>query len=370
VEIPFNDLRAQYLSLKEEIDRAVASVLDSGWFILGQQVEAFEAEFAAYCGVRFAVGVGNGTQGLQLALMACGVEAGDEVITTPMTAVFTTLAISAIGATPVLVDIDPETYNLDPSHLVQAITPRTRTILPVHLYGQCADMDPVLAIARDHGLTVVEDACQAHGAKYKGSKTGSMGDAGVFSFYPTKNLGAYGDGGIVVTDDEQIAENVRLLHNGGQRERYRHIVKGFNSRLDELQAAILRVGLRHLDCWNDIRRQRATLYETSLKNARVTTPAEREYAEHVYHLYVVRSQKRDALRSFLKAHGVGTLVHYAAPVHLQEAYRDHNFRAGDFPVAEAHAREALSLPMHPFLGETQISQICNLIGQFEMTGGG
>jgi dTDP-4-amino-4,6-dideoxygalactose transaminase len=372
MKVPFNDLRAQYLSVKAEIDDAVAEVLDSGWFILGPQVEAFEREFAAYCEVSYAVGVGNGTEGLQLALLACGVGPGDEVITTPLTAVFTALAVSATGATPVFVDIDPETYTLDPSQLERAFTPKTKAILPVHLYGQCADMNPIVELARQYDLAVVEDACQAHGALYKGHKAGCLGHAAVFSFYPTKNLGAYGDAGMIVTDDQEIADQVRMLRNGGQRGRYRHVVKGFNSRLDELQAAILRVKLRKLDEWNAARRRLARLYNELLKESKVVTPVERGYAQHIYHLYVVRSRRRDDLRSFLQKHGVETLIHYPTPVHLQEAYRDSGdsgLRRGERRLsllrrAESSADEILSLPLFPSLKERQVTHVCDLIGQF------
>ncbi len=369
-KVTFNNLRSQYLSIKEEIDEAVAEVLDSGWFILGPQVVAFEKEFAAYCETSYAVGVGNGTEGLQLALLACGVGPGDEVITTPLTAVFTALAISATGAMPVFVDIDPQTYTLDPLRLERAFTPKTRAILPVHLYGQCADMEPIVEFARRYDLAVVEDACQAHGALYKGRKAGCLGHVGVFSFYPTKNLGAYGDAGIVVTNDQEIAERVQTLRNGGQRGRYRHVVRGFNSRLDELQAAILRVKLRRLDEWNAARRRRARLYNELLKGSNVVTPVEREYAQHVYHLYVIRSRRRDDLRSFLQQHGVETLIHYPTPVHLQEAYRDLGFRReeGELPLfreAETCAAAILSLPLFPHLAEKQVAYVCDLIGQFD-----
>lgn len=377
MKVPFSDLRAQYFSIKAEIDDAVAEVLDSGWFILGPQVEAFEREFAAYCESSYAVGVGNGTEGLQLALLACGVGPGDEVITTPLTAVFTALAVSATGATPVFVDIDPGTYALDPSRLERAFTPRTKAILPVHLYGQCADMDPIVEFARQYDLAVIEDACQAHGALYKGRKAGCLGRVAVFSFYPTKNLGAYGDGGMIVTGDREIAGRVRMLRNGGQRGRYHHVVKGLNSRLDELQAAILRVKLRKLDEWNAARRRWARLYNELLKGSRVITPVEREYARHIYHLYVIRSRRRDDLRSFLQEHGVETLIHYPTPVHLQEAYRDLGSRrlsraeprerGEELPLlrnAESVADEILSLPLFPGLTERQVVHVCDLIRQF------
>jgi dTDP-4-amino-4,6-dideoxygalactose transaminase len=359
--IPMTDLKAEYETLKEEMDRAIREVLDSGWFILGPQVRAFEQEFAAFCGAEHGVGTGNGTDAISLALRACGIGPGDEVITVPNTAVFTVLAISAIGAEPVLVDIDPVTYTMDPAKLERAITLRTRAVVPVHLYGQPADMDPILEIAHRHDLVVVEDACQAHGARYKGRRVGTLGNAGCFSFYPTKNLGAYGDGGMVVTNDPQVVDRLQLLRNGGQQDRYHHAVKGANSRLDELQAAVLRVKLCHLDKWNEVRRTRAQEYASLLERTAVVTPTEADYARHVYHLYVIRSQQRDALLAHLRRRAIVANIHYPIPVHLQQAYRDLGLSEGSLPVAESCAREVLSLPMYPGLDTEAISCVAKAI---------
>ncbi len=362
--IPMTDLKAEYETLKGEMDRAIQEVLDSGWFILGAQVRAFEQEFAAYCVAECGVGTGNGTDAISLALRACGIEPGDEVITVPNTAVFTVLAVSAVGAEPVLVDIDPVTYTMDPAKLEGAITQRTRAVVPVHLYGQSADMDPILEIAHRHGLVVIEDACQAHGAQYKGRRVGTLGNAGCFSFYPTKNLGAYGDGGMVVTNDPQVADRLRLLRNGGQQDRYHHAVKGINSRLDELQAAVLRVKLCHLDEWNEVRRARAQEYAGLLEGTGVVTPTEADYARHVYHLYVIRSRQRDALLEHLSGRGIAANIHYPVPVHLQQAYRDLGLSDGSLPVAESCAREVLSLPMYPGLAAEATSCVAKAIREF------
>lgn len=362
--IPFVDLKAQYRSIEQEINAAISAVLNRGWFILGEEVKVFEEEFANYCGARFGVGVGSGTEALHLALLACGIKPGDEVITVPNTAMPTISAISFANAVPVFVDIDPDSYNMDVSKIEEKITSKTKVILPVHLFGQAADMDPILDIAERHDLKVVEDACQAHGAEYKGKRVGAIGDAGCLSFYPTKNLGAYGDGGMVVTNDEQIAERVQLFRNYGQKKRYYHSIKGFNSRLDEVQAAILRVKLKKLDAWNKARRERAELYGELLTGNDIITPAEMSYGKHVYQLYVIRSKHRDKLQEFLKSKEVNTLIHYPIPVHLQEAYRDLGVGGGSFPKAERYASEILSLPMYPELTDEQIGIICDLIKRF------
>ncbi len=354
--IPFGDLRLQYQAIKIELDRAIQSVLDEGWYILGVSVSAFESEFAAYCGTEFAAGVGNGTDALQLALMACGIGPGDEVVTTPLSATFTALAISATGAVPTFVDIDPDTYNMDPQKLEGAIGPRTKAIMPVHLYGQPADMDPILSIARERNLLVIEDAAQAHGAVYKGRRAGSLGDVGCFSFYPSKNLGAFGDGGMVVTDNPAIAEKVRMLRNGGQKGRYDHQLLGLNSRLDELQAAILRVKLTYLEKWNERRRHIAALY-TALLADKVEPPIEMPHVRHIYHLYVIRCKDRDALQKHLAERGVGTAVHYPTPIHLQGAYRGLDLGSGSFPVAERSAKQVLSLPIYPELTDAKVRQV-------------
>jgi len=307
--IPVFDLKNQYQTIKDEINEAVARVLESGWFILGQEVKAFEEEFATYCGLAHGIGVGSGTEALHLALLACGVEPGDEIITVPHTAVATVAAIELTGARPVFVDIDHASYTMAPDQLESRITARTRAIVPVHLYGQAADLDPILEIAQRHGLTVVEDCAQAHGAEYKARRVGSFGQVACFSFYPTKNLGAYGDAGMVVTDDATLAQRVRRLRQYGWEKRYVSSVRGLNSRLDELQAAILRVKLRHLDEWNEARRARARLYTGLLADSGVVTPIEMDYARHVYHLYVVRCPYRDALKDYLAERWVGTAIH-------------------------------------------------------------
>jgi len=367
--IPFSDLRQQYLSIKDEIDASIQRVLTSGWFILGSEVQAFEEEFAAYLGAGHAAGVGSGTEALHLALLACGVGPGDEVITVSHTAVATVAAIELTGARPVFADIDPRSYTMDPTQLEGKIGPATRAILPVHLYGQMADMDPILSIAREHGVKVVEDAAQAHGAEYRGQKAGSMGDVGCFSFYPTKNLGAFGDGGLVATSDAALAERLKLLRQYGWAERYVSSIKGTNSRLDELQAAMLRVKLHKLEEWNGDRRKHATLYDSLLHDAAVVTPVEMEYGKHCYHIYAIRTQYRDQLREFLRERGVGALIHYPVPVHLQEAYKDLGYGEGTLPVTEQAAAEVLTLPVAPEVTEEQIRQVCDLVHQFESTRG-
>ena len=348
----------------------MAAVFASGRFILGEQVAAFEREFAAYCGARHGVGVGSGTEAIHLALLACGIGAGDEVITVPNTAVATVAAIEQTGARPVFVDVDFHARTLDPLLLEAAITPRTRAILPVHLYGLPAELDPILALARAHGLRVIEDCAQAHGALYRsleprsGRRVGSLGDLGCFSFYPTKNLGAYGDGGFITTNDDALAERLRLLRTYGWRERDHSVIKGLNSRLDELQAAVLRVKLGHLDAWNAQRRNLAALYSESLCDSGVSIPAEPLGVESVYHLYVISTPRRDALRVHLKARGVETLVHYPAPIHLQEAYAGMGRAAGSFPNAERLAREVLSLPLYPEMDARVVGTTAAAIKEF------
>lgn len=355
------DFRAEYLSIKKEVDSAIQRVLNSGWLILGKEVEGFEKEFARYCDVKRGVGVGSGTEALHLTLLACGIEEGDEVITVPNTAVPTVAAIDFARAKPVFVDIDPETYGMDVSQLESKITKKTKAIIPVHLFGHPVNMDPLLKIAKKHNLKVIEDACQAHGALYKGKKVGSFGDAACFSFYPTKNLGAYGDGGMVVTNDSEIAEKVKLLRNYGQKKRYEHFLRGFNSRLDELQAAILRVKLKHLDEWIERRRSLANKYNELLKKGDVKTPVEKEYARACYHLYVIRSEKRDELQRHLQGQGVLTNIHYPIPIYLQEAYRYLGIRKGACPVAEKYARQILSLPLYPQLSVKAVEKVAKLI---------
>jgi len=363
--VPFGDLRLQYGALKVEIDAAVQQVLSNGWFILGKNVSAFEQEFAAFCGAAFGIGVGNGTDALQLALKACGIGPGDEVITVPNSATFTALAITATGATPTFADVDGASFNMDASCLEQAITPRTKALMPVHLYGQPADMDPILAVARAHNLRIIEDAAQAHGAAYAGRKVGSLGDAGCFSFYPSKNLGAFGDGGMVVTNDPELADRVRMLRNGGQKTRYDHRLLGVNSRLDEMQAAILRVKLGYLDKWNRQRRHIAALYTAMLGDCTVQPPVEATRSDHVYHLYVIRSSHREALKEHLARSGIETMVHYPTPIHLQAAYRGLGLGPGAFPVAERCASEVLSLPIFPELTDTKVRQVAAAIAEFK-----
>ena len=359
--IPFADLKAQYHSIKEEIDRAIAGVLESSQFVLGQEVAGFEEEFAAYCGGGEAIGVNSGTSALHLALLAAGVGPGDEVVTTPFTFVATVAAIGYAGGTPVYVDIDPVSYNLDPARLEAAITPKTRALLPVHLYGQPADMDPILEIARRRGIVVIEDAAQAHGAEYKGRRAGSLADMACFSFYPGKNLGAYGEGGAVVTANPEYAKTIRLLRNWGESRRYYHDLRGFNYRMEGFQGAILRVKLRHLERWTEARRANAVVYAELLKDSGVVTPQQMAYARHVYHVYSIRTPSRDSLIQTLTAAGVQTGIHYPVPIHLQRAYRDARYGEGHFPVAERVAREVLSLPMYAELQRSQVEQVCEVV---------
>ena len=361
MRVPFNDLRAGYLELKDEIDAAVHRVLDSGWYILGPEVEAFESEFAQYCETRHAIGVANGLDALQLALRAMDVGAGDEVIVPSNTYIATWLAVSQCGATPVPVEPVEGTHNLDPSRIAAALTKRTKVILPVHLYGQPADLDPILALAREHGLRVLEDAAQAHGARYRGRRIGSHGDAVAWSFYPGKNLGAFGDGGAVTTNDPAIAERLRLLRNYGSSAKYVHAAQGFNSRLDPVQAAALRVKLKHLDAWNTRRRALAAQYMEGLEDTGVQLPAVPAWSEPAWHLFVVRHPRRDALQRHLDAAGIGTLVHYPIPPHEQQAYASARFDAGAFPLASRLAREVLSLPIGPHLDSAGVARVIDAI---------
>lgn len=358
---PFVDLAAQRAGLGTALDDACLRALASGDYVLGADVEAFEAEFARYCGVRHAVGVDSGTSAIELALLAFDVGPGDEVITAANTFVATTFAIAHTGARPVLVDVDPVTYTLEATAVAEAITPRTRAIVPVHLYGQCADMDPILSLAQDHELIVVEDACQAHGAQYRGRPAGSLGNAAAFSFYPAKNLGAAGDGGMVVTSDATIAEQVRLLRNYGQRVKYRSQLLGHNRRLDTLQAAMLRIKLPHLDDWNEARRSHAARYDAALAGSSAVRPVARGSDEHVWHLYVIRVPERDAVRERLAEQGIDTGIHYPVPVHLQEAHRDLGHLVGDFPVTERYASEILSLPMYPELAPEAPERVAQIL---------
>lgn len=347
--IPFVDLKRQYAAIRDEVDHAIQDVLDQCAFASGPAVAAFEAEFARYCGVRHCVGVNSGTSALHLALLACGIGWGDEVITVPMTFVATAWAISYVGARPVFVDIDPVTFTIDISQVERAITSRTRAILPVHLYGQMAPLDPLLEISNRHGLALIEDAAQAHGATYYGRRAGAVGRVGCFSFYPSKNLGAYGESGAITTNDDAIAARVRSLRDHAQSERYRHEEVGFNYRMDGLQGAVLRVKLAHIEEWNAKRREIAERYRALLGDTPFALPDEAEGRRHVWHLYVVRHPERNRLQQALTAAGIATGLHYSIPVHLQPAYASLGYREGDFPVAEKVAQECLSLPIYPEL---------------------
>lgn len=363
-KIPFGDLGRHYLSIKKEIDETVHRVLDSGWYILGKELEKFEQRFAEFNNSNFAVGVGSGTEALHLALVAAGVGSGDEVITVPNTAVPTLSAISFANATPVFVDINPRTFCMDVSLIESKITSHTKAIVPVHLFGHPCEMDVILEIAEKHNLKIIEDCAQAHGAKYRGQNVGTFGDFGCFSFYPSKNLGAFGDAGMVVTQDAQAAEQIQFLRNYGQTERYYHKVKGFNSRLDEMQAAILSVKLNYLQKWNERRREIAAIYRENIKNELIFLPQENENVYSVYHLFVIRCEQRDALRTFLHEYGIGTQIHYPIPCHLQEAYQDLDLKRGDYPVAEKYADEILSLPNYPELTDEEVMRVCEVVNRF------
>jgi len=357
MSVPFVDLKAQYRTIRGEVETAIHDVIESSGFVLGPAVERFEAEFADYLGVDFVIGINSGTMALQLALLALGVGPGDEVIVPAHTFVATAAAVSHVGARPVLVDVLARSGNLDPSLLDGAITPRTRAILPVHLYGQPADLDPILEFAEPRGIAVIEDACQAHGALYRGLPVGTFGIASCFSFYPGKNLGAYGEAGAVATDDPAIAARIRRLRNHGERERYRHVEIGFNARMEGIQGAVLSVKLRHLDEWNDARRARAANYDAALSDLDLELPGVEPDRNHVYHLYVVRTEDRDGLRRHLADQGIQTGLHYPVPIHLQEAYRCLGYREGAFPVAERWADRCLSLPMYAELTTAQLDQV-------------
>jgi dTDP-4-amino-4,6-dideoxygalactose transaminase len=361
MNVPFLDLRAAYLELKSGIDSAVARVLDSGRYVLGTEVEAFESEFAAYCGADHAIGVANGLDALHLALRAMGIGPGDEVIVPSNTYIATWLAVSQCGATPVPVEPDEITFNIDPALIEPAITPRTKAILPVHLYGQAADLDPIIESARKYGLFVLEDAAQAHGARYKGRRIGAHGDAVAWSFYPGKNLGAMGDGGAVTTTDPKLAERIRILRNYGSRVKYYNELRGYNSRLDPMQAAILRVKLEHLDEWNARRTAIADTYIHELAGCGLILPQTLDAADHVWHLFVIRSSRRDALRESLLKAGIGSLIHYPIPPHRQQAYTDSGYVESDYPVATRMADEVLSLPISPHHKSAEINAVCGAI---------
>jgi dTDP-4-amino-4,6-dideoxygalactose transaminase len=358
--IPFLDLKAQYRQTKDAIDAALARVLDSAQFVLGPEVVAFENSFAAYCGTDRCIAVNSGTSALHLALLASGIGPGDEVITVSLTFVATTAAILYSGATPVFVDVDPDRWTMDPARIESAITPRTKAIMPVHLHGSMADMDAILAIARRHGLVVIEDAAQAHGAEHNGRRAGSLGDIGCFSFYPGKNLGAYGEGGAAVTRSADLAERMALLRDWGARSKYDHVLHGYNYRMDAIQGAVLKVKMDYIEAWTEARRAIAGEYDRLLRSS-CRRPAPPATDRHVYHVYAVAVSERDAVRQSLSDRGIETGIHYPVPVHLQAAYRDLGYRAGDLPVAEALAKQFLSLPIYPELQPSQVEEIARAL---------
>ncbi len=368
--IPMVDLAAQHRSLENALREALTRIVDSSGFILGEEVEAFEREFAEFCGAKHAVGVASGLDALRLALTGLGLKRGDEVILPANTFIATALAVTGAGATPVLVDVDPVRYTIDPAKASAAVTKKTKAIIPVHLYGQPAEMAPLRALAAKKRLLLVEDACQAHGALLGEGRCGALGDAGCFSFYPSKNLGALGDGGMVVTDRDDLAGNLRLVRNYGQSGKNRHVIKGINSRLDAFQAAVLRVKLRHLAKWNESRRRQAARYAEGLAGLPLVTPAEAAGSTHVYQLYVIRAERRDALMRHLADLGVACGIHYPTPIHLQEAFADLGLGPGSFPVAERLAGEILSLPMYPELASSDVDRICDAITGFYGTPSG
>jgi dTDP-4-amino-4,6-dideoxygalactose transaminase len=361
--LPLVDLRAQHASIATEVEAALDNVMANADFILGADVAEFEKEFARYCGAEQCVGLDSGMSALELGMRAMGIGPGDEVITPAGSFIASSSAISFTGATPVWVDVDSKTYNIDPALIEAAITPRTKGIMAVHVYGQPADMDPILAIGRKHDLPVIEDACQSHGAHYKGRRTGSMGAFGAFSFYPAKNLGAYGDAGALTTNDSELADKVRMMRNYGQREKYDHVYLAWNRRLDTIQAAVLRVKLRHLDGWNEARKRVASLYGELLAGSGVALPATAAGAEHVYHLFVIQVDERPRVQEELAARGISTGIHYPLPIHLQEAYRGAGFGPGTFPVTEAAAKRILSLPMYPELTEDGVRRVAAALGE-------
>jgi dTDP-4-amino-4,6-dideoxygalactose transaminase len=363
MSVPFFDLKIQNSRIRKEIDAAVSSVIDSAHFILGPNVAELEKETAAYHGAKFAVGVASGTDALHLALLACGIKENDEVITTPLTFVATAEAISYIGAKPVFVDIDRETFNIDPEDISKKISKRTKAIIPVHLFGQAADMDPIMAIAKQHKLKVIEDSCQAIGAKYGGKHVSTIGDAGCLSFFPTKNLGGFGDGGMVITNDESIYDTVKVLRGHGSRTAYHYDMVGYNSRLDEIQAAVLRIKLKHLENWMDARRKNASLYNKLLSGL-VEIPREQDKARHVYNQYTIKAKERNKLQEFLKSKGIGAMIYYPLALHLQKVYEGLGHKKGSFPVCEKVQDEVLSLPIFPELTEGQITEVAAAVREF------
>src|SRR5438270_8110969 len=362
-KLPLVDLKAQHATIAADVEAAVQRVMTNTDFILGADVEAFEAEYAAYCETSQCVALDSGMSALEPGMRAMGIGPGDEVIAPAGSFIASSSAISFTGATPVWVDVDPKTYNIDPALIETAITPSTRAIMAVHRYGQPADMERILAIGRKHDLPVIEDACQSHGARHKGRRTGSMGAFGAFSFYPAKNLGAYGDAGALTTNDAELAENVRIMRNYGQREKYDHVYLAWNRRLDTMQAAVLRVKLRHLDRWNELRRTIALLYGELLKDGGASLPYESPDVEHVYHLYVVEVEGRERVQGELAAQGISTGIHYPVPIHLQVAYGEAGFGLGSFPATEAAAKRVLSLPMYPELTEDGVRRVAAALGE-------
>jgi dTDP-4-amino-4,6-dideoxygalactose transaminase len=365
MQVPFLDLKAQYKAIKDEIQAAINEVMEHTAFAGGPFVAKFEQEFAKFCNCKHAVGVGNGTDALWLSLIALDIGQGDEVITVPNTFIATAEAISFCGATPVFIDIEEKTNNMNPALIEAAITKKTKAIIPVHLFGQAADMDPIMAVAKKHGLHVIEDACQAHGAEYKAKKSGSMGTTGCFSFYPGKNLGAYGEAGAVVTNDDAIASKMRMFRDHGQAKKYYHGMIGWNARMDGIQGAVLSVKLKYLTDWNNSRRKHAQEYTKLLSSVKeIITPQEAYYAKHIYHIYAIRTKQRDKLMASLAEKGISCGIHYPVPIHLQDAYHFLNFSEGSFPIAEKCAKEYLSLPMFPELTSEQINYVAKEIKGF------
>jgi dTDP-4-amino-4,6-dideoxygalactose transaminase len=362
--VPFVSLKREYAEIKEEIYKAIQRVLEKQWFILGEELEKFEQEFSNYIGAEYGIGVNSGSDALYLAVKALGVGKGDEIITVSHTFQSTVDAIVRNEAKPIFVDIDPETYTIDVSQIRRKITERTKAIIPVHLYGHPSDIDPIIEIAEKHNLFVIEDACQAHGAEYKGKKVGGIGDIGCFSFYPAKNLGAYGDAGMIITNNEKLARKLRMMRNYGQSKKYHHEFIGMNSRLDEIQAAILRVKLKHLDKWNEKRRRAARLYNELLEDSKAITPAQKEYAKHVYYIYVIKHENRNKLKEYLENQGIQTLIHYPIPIHRQKAYTILGI-AARLPETEKTCNEILSLPMHPWLKREEINLIAEAVKSAE-----
>jgi len=365
MQIPFLDLKVQYQQIEQEVLPMLTEAMSNASFIGGPQVSCLETEFAEFTDSKFCIGVGSGTDALRFSLIAAGIGDGDEVITVPNTFIATTEAISQVNATPVFVDINPDTYNIDVSKIEEKITDQTKAIVPVHLYGQCVDMDPILEIAKKHNLVVIEDACQSHGALYKTKKAGSLGTAGCFSFYPGKNLGAFGEGGAVVTHDEEIAAKIRMIRDHGQAQKYFHDMEGYNGRLDAIQAGVLRIKLKRLKVWNQARRENAKAYNELLSHINgVTIPFEPDFSQAVYHLYVILVDDRDGLQNFLADKGIASGLHYPMPLHLQKAYAHLGHKEGDFPVTENVSKRLLSLPMFPELTRDQIEYVCESIKEF------